>query len=206
MKVGNLLTIIIANIRMYGRDTVLPSLVLLLAVPFLYGTANLEARQSADCLERMVSLIGIPMFTALVRREHSRGLYEIVALRAVSLRLVLFLRVVLSIAGTLLLILGFAGYMRICGCVFPFFSYVFRALAGAMALGFTGLLAAVAAKNTASGFAGAFCFYFCLQADWFPELFRPVANGLSFWLVVFLAGTGAAAIWLCEPGSRYSYL
>lgn len=202
MKAENLPTLAAASIRMNVKTTVLPSLVLLLVIPFLCGTANLDPGQSADCLERMAALIGIPIFTSLARWESSRGLFEITALRPVSFRFMISLRAGLSAAETFGLVLGFASFMKSRGCSFPLLDYSFRTLAAAMALGLAGLLIASAAKNTAAGFLGAFCFYFLLQTESLPGMFYPVANGISFSLAAFLAGTGAAILSLCRPAVR----
>lgn len=187
MKAENLLTIIAANIRMNYKYTLLPAIVLLFIIPFIYGTANLDNLQSADCLERMVALIGIPMFTPLIRQEHSRSLYETIAFRQVSLRFIVLLRTVLSIIGSILLILAFEIHMRICGCSFPLFPYAFRTLAASMALGFIGLLVSSIVQNTIGGYLCAFCCYLIMQTGNLGELFKPVTNGIQFLLVLFLA-------------------
>lgn len=160
------------------KYTVLPAAVLLFVIPFIYGTANLDYLQSADCLERMVALIGIPMFAALTRQEQSRSLYETVAARPVSLRFVVLLRIGLSIAGTFLLICLFESYMRICGCSFPFFVYAFRTLAASMALGLMGLFVSAVVRNTIGGYLGSFCFYLMIQAGNWGGLFKTVTNGI----------------------------
>lgn len=190
MKVKNLLTMIAANVRMNYKYTILPAILLLFVIPFVYGTTNLDDLKSADCLERMAALIGIPMFTALIWQENSRSLYEMIALR--SFRFVILLRIGLSIAGTLLLILVFEIYMCICGCSFPFIAYAFRTLMASMALGFVGLFLSAMAQNTVSGYLGAFCFYFIVQTNDFAKLFKPVTNGIHFALVLFLAVIGFA--------------
>ncbi len=159
MEAGNLLTITAANIRMNYKATFLPALVLLFVIPVIYGTDNLDYLQSADCLERMVALIGIPMFTALAKQELSHSLYETVFLRPVSLRWIILLRAGISIVGTLLLIFLFELYMRICGCSFPVFPYAVRTLAASMRLGLTGLLLSCIVQNTTGGYLGAFCLY-----------------------------------------------
>lgn len=199
MKAGNYFTIITANIRMNAKYTFLPATVLLFVIPFVYGTANLDALQSADCLERMAALIGIPMFTPLIGQEHSRSLYETIALRQVSLRLIVLLRMVLSVIGSILLILAFEIYMRICGCSFPFFPYVFRTLAASMTLGLTGLFLSSIVRNTIGGYLCAFCFYLILQTGNLGELFKPVTNGIRFMLVLFLGGVCMAVICFCKP-------
>lgn len=199
MKAENLLTIIAANIRMNYKYTLLPAIALLFIIPFIYGTANLDSLQSADCLERMAALIGIPMFTPLLQQEHSRGLYETMAFRQVSLRFIVLLRMVLSIIGAILLILAFEIYMRICGCSFPFFLYAFRTLAASMTLGLTGLLLSAIARNTISGYLCAFCFYLIVQTGNSGEIFRPVTGGIRFMTVLFLGGVSLAIICFCKP-------
>lgn len=181
------------------KYTLLPAIVLLFIIPFIYGTANLDNLQSADCLERMVALIGILMFTPLIRQEHSRSLYETIAFRQVSLRFIVLLRTVLSIIGSILLILAFEIHMRICGCSFPLFPYAFRTLAASMALGFIGLLLSSIVQNTIGGYLCAFCFYFIMQTENLGKLFKPVTNGIQFMLVLFLGGISLAIIYFCKP-------
>lgn len=180
------------------KYTLLPAVALLFVIPFIYGTANLNCLQSADCLERMVALIGIPMFTPLIRQEHSRSLYEMLALRRVSLRFIVLLRIVFSITVSFLLIFAFEIYMRICGCSFPLVPYAFRTLTAGMALGFTGLLMASIAKNTIGGYLCAFCFYL-VQTGNSGGLFKPVTNGIQLMPVLFLVGIGFAIIYFCKP-------
>ncbi len=199
MKAENHLTIIGANIRMNYKYTLLPAIVLLFIIPFIYGTANLDSLQAADCLERMVALIGIPMFTPLIRWEHSHSLYESIAFRQVSLRSIVLLRTVLSIIGSILLILAFEIYMKICGCSFPLFPYAFRTLAASMALGFIGLLISSIVQNTIGGYLCAFCFYLIMQTGYLGELFKPVTNGIRFMLVLFLGGISLAIIYFSKP-------
>lgn len=181
------------------KYTLLPAVVLLFIIPFIYGTANLDSLQSADCLERMVALIGIPMFTPLIRQEHSRSLYETIAFRQVSLRFIVLLRTVLSIIGSILLIMEFEIYMRICGCSFPLFPYAFRTLAASIALGFIGLLLSSIVQNTICGYLCAFCFYLIMQTGNLGELFKPVTTGIQFMLVLFLGGISLAIIYFCKP-------
>ncbi len=43
MRARNLLTIIVANIRINYRYTILPAILLLFIVPFVYGVENLDS-------------------------------------------------------------------------------------------------------------------------------------------------------------------
>lgn len=163
MNTRNLLTIITANIRMNYKYTFLPSILFLILIPFIYGTKNLDCLKSADCLKQMVVLIGIPMFTALTWQEHSRSLYEIIALRPFSFRSVVLLRIGVFAICTFCLIFAFEIYMLACGCSFPILTYAVRTLTASMALGLIGLFLSSITHNTICGYLGAFCFYFAMQ-------------------------------------------
>lgn len=181
------------------KNTLIPSILLLLVIPLIYGTANLDYIKSADCMERMVALIGIPMFTSLFYPEQSHELYSIVALRQLPFRAVLALRIGISAAGTFVLVMVFEVYMCVCGSTFPFGAYAIRALAACTVLGFTGLLCASVVKNTVAGYLGAFCFYFVVQAKVNDSVFKPVTNGIHPSLILFLCGAGAAILLFCKP-------
>lgn len=185
------------------KNTLIPSILLLLVIPLIYGTANLDDIKSADCLERMVVLVGIPMFTSLFYREQSRDAYSMIALRPFPFRAVAALRIGISVAVTFGLVIVFEVYMCACGSVFAVGTYAVRTLAACMVLGFAGLLCTSAVKNTVAGYLGAFSFYyFVVQTEVGSSVFRPVTNGIHPWLIVFLCGTGAAIIFFCKPVYR----
>ena len=181
------------------KNTLIPSILLLLIIPLIYGTVNLDYIKSADCLERMVALTGIPMFTSLFYREQSHDLYSMVALRPFSFRVVAALRIAISVAGTFALVVAFEIYMRICGCIFPFGVYAVRAFTACTVLGFAGLLCASVAKNTVAGYLGAFCFYFVEHTGACDSVFMPVTNGIHPLLIISLSGAGAAILLFCKP-------
>ena len=199
MRIENFLTILRANICMNYKNTFIPSILLLLITPLIYGTANLDYIKSAECLERMVALIGIPMFTSLFCREQSHDLYSMVALRPFPFRAVAALRIGISVADTFVLVMIFEVYMCACKSTFPFGAYAVRALAACTVLGFAGLLCASVAKNTVAGYLGAFCFYYVIQAGASDSVFKPVTNGIHPLLVLFLCSAGAAILLFCKP-------
>jgi len=121
------------------------------------------------------------------------------AFRQVYLRSIVLLRTVLSIIGSILLILAFETYMKICSCSFTLFQYAFRTLAASMALGFIGLLISSIVQNTIGGYLCAFCFYLIMQTGYLGELFKPVTNGIRFMLVLFLGGISLAIIYFSKP-------
>lgn len=201
MKIENFLTVLKSNVRINYKYTLIPAILLLLVIPVIYGTANLDCVKSADCLERMAALIGIPMFTPLLYREQSEDLYVLVALRPFPLRAMAALRIGISAVGALGLILVFEVSMAVRGSTFPVGAYAFRTLAACMALGFTGLLCASVLKNVVAGYLGAFVFYFAVQAGSSDSVFRAVTNGIQPLLLLFLFGTVSAILFAAgRPG------
>ena len=202
MDARNLLTITGSNLRLNMKQTLFPAILLLFMIPLIYGTSNLDSMKSADCLERMAALIGLPMFVPLLKPEQKVEMDAVITMRPFPYRMIVVLRVVLSLICTVALILVFEGYMRIGGCSFPVYAYALRTLAVTMALGFVGLLASAVSGNTAVGFLVSFCWYCVLQIENIGTIFKSVSNGISVYQVLLLAGSSAAIIFASPPGPR----
>ena len=194
MDIGNLLIITNSNLRLNIKQTLFPAILLLFVIPLIYGTSNLDSMKSADCLERMVALIGLPMFIPLLKPEQNGGMDAIITMRPFPYRMIVVLRLVLSLICTVALILVFEGYMRIGGCSFPAYAYALRTLAVTMTLGFVGLLASAVSGNTAVGFLISFCWYCVQQIENLGAVFKSVSNGISVYQVLLLLGSGAAIV------------
>jgi hypothetical protein len=194
LEARNLLTITGLNLRLNIKQTLFPAVLLLLIIPLIYGTSNLDSVKSADCLERMVALIGLPMFVPLLKPEQDGGMDAIITLRPFPYRIIIVLRMMLSLIRTVALILVFEGYMRISRCSFPPSVFTLRTLAVTMTLGFVGLLASAVSRNTAVGFLVSFCWYCVLQVENIGAIFKSVSNGISVYQVLLLLGSGAAII------------
>lgn len=163
-------------------------------IPLVYGTSNLDSVKSADCLERMVALIGLPMFVPLLKPEQEAGMDAVITLRTFPYRVTAALRIVLSLICTAALILAFEGYMRTSGCSFPLCTYTPRTLTAAAALGFAGLLASAVSGNTAAGSLLSFCWYCAGQTESIGAGFKPVSMGIRVDQVLLLLGSGAAIL------------
>ena len=194
MEARNLYSIIISNFRLNFKQTLFPAILLLLVIPMIYGTSNLDSARSADCLERMTALIGLPMFVPLLKPEQNGGMDAIITMRSFPYRMIVVLRLMLSLTCTVALILIFEGYMRIGGCSFPVYAYALRTLAVTITLGFVGLLASAVSGNTTVGFLVSFCWYCVLQVESIGTIFKSVSNGISVYQVLLLLGSGAAII------------
>ena len=194
MDAKNLRAITTSNLRLNRKRTLFPAILLLFVIPLIYGTSNLDRVKSADCLERMAALIGLPMFVPLLKPEQNGGMDVIITMRPFPYRMIVALRVMLSLTCTAALILVFEGYMRIGGCSFPVYVYAVRTLAVTMTLGFAGLLASAVSGNTAVGFLVSFCWYSVLQMESIGAIFKSVSNGVSVYQVLLLLGSGAAIV------------
>lgn len=194
MDAKNLLTITGSNLRLNMKQTLFPAILLLFVIPLIYGTTNLDSVKSADLLERMAALIGLPMFVPLLKPEQNGGMDAIITMRFFPYRMIVVLRVALSLLCTAMLILAFEEYMRIGGCSFPVYAYAIRTLTVTMTLGFAGLLASVVSGNTAVGFLVSFCWYCVMQVESFGAIFKSVSNGISVYQVLLLLGNGASIV------------
>lgn len=197
MDIGNLLTITGSNLRLNLKQTLFPALLLLLVIPLIYGTTNLDSIKSADCLERMVALIGLPLFVPLLKPEQEAGMDAIIGLRPFPHWIIVTLRIGLSLLCAAALTLAFEGCMRMGDCSFPVGVYALRTLAAVMTLGFVGLLASALSGNTAVGFLVSFCWYGVLQTDSLGAVFRSVSNGVSVYQALLLVGSGGAILFFC---------
>lgn len=69
-----------------------------------HRTSNLDSVKSADCLERMVALIGLPMFVPLLRPEQNGGVDALI-----------FVSDGISVYQVLLLLGSGAATVAVCG-------------------------------------------------------------------------------------------
>lgn len=197
MEGKNFLTILGVNIHLNMKHTVFPAVVILVIIPFIYGISNLDSMKSADCLERMVILVGIPLFVSLTGIEQNENIWDMIMLRNFPYRILVLLRMLISMIYCLVLVLAFEMYMIACGSTFPVFSYMFRTAVGAMLLGSCGLLLSSITKSTVVGYLSAFCFYFVSQSNFFNGLFHVVSEGVSISHLFFIGISGVIVLGLC---------
>lgn len=194
MEAKNLYAIIEANFRLNFKQTLFPAILLLLVIPMIYGTSSLDSVKSADCLERMTALIGLPMFVPLLKPEQNGGMDAMITMQLFPYRMIVVLRVALSLICTAALILVFEEYMHIGGCSFPVYVYTIRTLAVTVTLGFAGLLASAVSGNTGVGYLVSFCWYCALQIENVGAIFKSVSNGINVYQILLLLGSGAAIV------------
>lgn len=174
-----------ANLRLIYKSTIVPAIIVLIIIPLIYGTSNLDAMKSAACLEQMAALIGIPMFVPILYPEQRGRILEIITLRFLPYWMIVMIRIILSTIGSLFLIVLFEIYMFICGDSFPFFLYMLRTLVASMILGLPGLFLSSVFRNTIVGYLVSFNLYFFICMNDLA-CFKPVTNGISYMMMVSL--------------------
>lgn len=122
-------------------------MILLLLIPVLVGTANLDTDTSAVPMEMFVSLIGIIMLTPVFRPEQDTDIDDLISSKYVSPVKIYVLRIVCSIVIIILLIGAFGAYLRFQNCDVTWKLLVGTA-ADALFLGSLGMVSASVSDST----------------------------------------------------------
>lgn len=100
----NLFVIAKENGKIVFRRGAYAAVMFLFLVPFLYGTAGLDREKAADCLGRLVALVGIPLFVFLLKPEQEPGVRDIMLIREFPYRVMICLRMVFAAFLSVILI------------------------------------------------------------------------------------------------------
>ncbi len=93
-------------------------------IPLIQGVANLDRISTAICLENYVAIIGMVMLVPVFSLEQSKEIDEIVSSKSLSQVIVQFIRILMSIIGIVVLIIGFVNVLIYLGCNFPVVEYI----------------------------------------------------------------------------------
>lgn len=184
-----------SNLRHNFAPHFLLAVVLLALTPVLFGVVHLDGTASAVPLEAFVSLTGIVLLTPVFQPEQNPEIEETVQARYVSGVSVYWIRIAYSLLALLLLIGGFAAFMRLGGCAVDA-RLVFGAVSDAVFLGGLGMAASAAAGNTAVSYMAPMVYYALnfVGGDRFGvfNLFSMMSGGAS--TKGWLFGAGAALV------------
>lgn len=148
---GNLFVIAKENGKIVFRRGAYAAVMFLFLVPFLYGTAGLDREKAADCLGRLVALVGIPLFVFLLKPEQEPGVRDIMLIREFPYRVMICLRMVFAAFLSVILICFFVLYMQYQGCDVPVAVYTVRTVEVSMFIGGVGLLGSALIRRTLAG-------------------------------------------------------
>ena len=134
------------------------SAALLLLIPVIVGTANLDLYASAVPLEMFVSLIGIVMLTPVFQPEQNAEIDDLVSSKYVSTTKIYLIRTVYSIIALVLFICMFSGYMCIRDCDVDLWLMT-GTLSDAIFLGSLGMITSSIGGSTVVGYMIPIVFY-----------------------------------------------
>lgn len=132
--------IAVSNLRHNFLPHFILSVLLLLLTPFVFGTANVDAKTAAVPLEMFVSLIGIILLTPVFLPEQSGSIRDVVESKATASAFVYSIRIGIALFSMLALIAAFVLYMKGNGCTISLVSAVFGTFSSGVFLGALGLL------------------------------------------------------------------
>lgn len=129
----------VSNLRHNFLPHFLLSVLLVLLTPFIFGTANVDAKTAAIPLEMFVSLIGIILLTPVFLPEQSGSIWDVVESKVTASVFVYSIRIGIALLGMLALIVAFVLYMKGNGCAVSLVSAIFGTFSGSVFLGALGL-------------------------------------------------------------------
>ena len=189
---ANLYIIIKENSKLVFRQSMYIAVNFLLLVPYIYGIPNLSSERAADCLGKLVALIGIPLFVSILRPEQDSDVRDVIFIKEFPYRFSIIFRIVFATVLSTVMIYCFALYMLYQRCEFPITAYVVRTLEISMLLGGVGLLGSVLLRNTligillSVGFAFLFCEKFAVMVFEGVHGFVVAAGILLYGVILFL--------------------
>lgn len=166
---GNLYIIVKENYKLIFRQSITLSVIFLLLIPQVYGTSNLDSGKTAECLGKMTALVGIPLYVPVLKWEQDSGIRDVILIKKFPYWITVFLRMVIAVIASAIMIYGFVLYMVHSGCEFPVNLFAVRTVMVSMLAGGVGLLGSALSKNTLVGFLAAFSFVFYFHEN-FAEM------------------------------------
>lgn len=146
------------NIRHNALLSIAVSVVLLLLIPLLTGTANLDRNESAVPLEMFASLIGIIMLTPVFGPEQNPEINDLVSAKYVSTEKIYLVRTVYSILILTLLTGLFILYLGVRDCDVTAGLFL-GTLSDAVFLGALGMITSALCNNTVIAYMIPMFFY-----------------------------------------------
>ncbi len=174
------------NFKIAVIKTIFPTFIILVLIPFVFGTSNLNSTKAAECLEKMVGLIGIPIFVPILKPEQNSAIHEVIFIKEFPYRVIVIFRLIMATILTVLSIYFFELYMLNHGCIFPIYKYLYRAIMVTMMIGGCGLCASAITGSTLVGYLIAFVYYFILQWNILGGVMSIVAKGVGVLHLIIL--------------------
>lgn len=175
---------------------------LLLLSPLVLGIQNLDLVQSAKVLETYVALIGIILFTPVFLPEQNKDLRDLITSKYTKISNIYMIRIFLSLAAALLLVIMYMAVMRTGSCEMEFGKFFFGTMAEILAFGGLGVFAYGLSDNLIIGYMAPLVYYAAaigMGADYLKKLypFGMVSDfQTKYWILaagIILMAAGVAA-------------
>lgn len=198
MKLRNLFMIIKENFRICLRKSLVLAFLIIVIIPFIFGVVNLNDRKVAECLEKLVVLIGIPLFVPILKPEQDQSIREAILIRGFPYRIIVAFRIIMAIILSTICIYIFELYMLYNNCSFPLCDYLLRTVIASMYIGGVGLVISAMTRNTLTGYLAAFLYYFFSQSNVAGLEITIVSDGLSIGYILTILFLYLISLFQCE--------
>lgn len=191
---GNLYVIIKENFKIVFRQGVYAAITFLFLIPYIYGITNLNSEKAAECLGKLVALIGIPLFVFVLKPEQDPDIRDVILTKKFPYHSCILLRIVFATVLSVALIYLFVLYMLYQGCEFPICTYTMRTAEISMLIGGIGLLGSVVFRKTLAGFLLSVSFVFLFYDDFTVMVVRGIQGSVvSIEILLYII-----ILWLCS--------
>lgn len=184
----SLYVIVKENCKIVFKQGAFAAVLFLFLVPHLYGIANLNSEKAAECLGRLVALVGIPLFVSLLKPERDSDLRDIILMKEFPYHISIFLRMIFAALLSVVFISSFALYMVYQGCDFPVDIYTVRTEGVSMLIGGVGLLGSALFRRTLVGFLVSVGFVFLFYDSFTGMVFEGI-HGFVLIIEILLYGS-----------------
>lgn len=162
------------NLRYNLAPHIIIALLICILAPFIMGVENLNPYQTAQVLERYISLIGIVLYVPLFIMDQNKNILDLLNSKKEPVYIIQLIRLLESTLLIILFTILFLLYLKNGNCKFEYAKYLFGTLANCFFLGALGTLAYSLADNIAIAYLIPILYYimsFTLDKKYFPHLY-----------------------------------
>ena len=132
--------------------------VIVTLTPIMFGIASLDARESAQPLERLLSLTGTVLLTPVFLPEQNENIRDLVRSKRMDYLAVCFVRLLYSVFYLAVIIGAFTLFMRYCESAVTV-RHFFGGFSSALFIGSLGFFSAGISQNTIVGYMVSLIYY-----------------------------------------------
>lgn len=162
------------NLKYNLAPHIIIALLTCILAPFIMGVKNLNQYQTAQVLERYISLIGIVLCVPLFTIDQNKNIFDLLNSKKEPVYIIQFIRLLESALLIVLFTILFLLYLKNGNCKFEYAKYLFGTLANCFFLGGLGTLTYSLTDNIATSYMIPILYYtmsFALDKKYFSLLY-----------------------------------